>query len=245
MTTMADEQQPLVPPPEQQVHSSSSIISDSLTAAGFKFNTHGGAYRSGKSKSLEDKATVARLYLSMKEKNDGKTSIRQLAKEAKISRPFAQKVITEVENGKLIDPKSQIHKKGPRGIGVKSFTERDIQLLRSMHAENSNRTHEEYRKALLDATGTQVSTATICRWFLENEKGGGKGVVSPKKRSRSAETRKKPVPVPNPPQQPILAREGSNDSNTATAGIWESNQFSYDSNITSLPRFCFNINHGI
>ena len=171
---------------------------------------------------------MARLYLAMKEK-DGKTSIRQLAKAAKISRPFAKKVINEVENGKLVDPKSQIRKKGPRGVGVKKFTERDIQLLRSMHAENSNRTHEEYRKALLESTGTQVSTATICRWFLENEKGGGKGEASSMKRSRSTETRsrKKPVPDPPLPPQPILARDGSDDSNTATAGIWESNQFSY------------------
>lgn len=170
---------------------------------------------------------MARLYLAMKEK-DGKTSIRQLAKAAKISRPFAKKVINEVENGKLVDPKSQIRKKGPRGVGVKKFTERDIQLLRSMHAENSNRTHEEYRKALLESTGTQVSTATICRWFLENEKGGGKGEASSMKRSRSTETRsrKKPVPDSSSPQ-PILARDGSDDSNTATAGIWESNQFSY------------------
>ena len=73
-------------------------IRDAFIKSGYSYNQHGCFFENGKAKPLEEKARVAQLYLKMKEKKS-KTSIRDLAVEAKVSRKFAGKVVKELNDG--------------------------------------------------------------------------------------------------------------------------------------------------
>ena len=68
-------------------------------------NQWGGWYESGRSYQLRDKVRVARVYnvhCGLVFPKD--PSLLQIAKQARVSRTFAAKVIRELEDGGLVDP---------------------------------------------------------------------------------------------------------------------------------------------
>ena len=101
-----------------------AIIQASLVAAGLNLNANGGFYRPGVEKTFEEKLGVARIYLSLMEKDPETASIRKLALEAKCSRNFASKIIQELTTdggGIVIDPKTKPKRKSG-GVGSRTFS---------------------------------------------------------------------------------------------------------------------------
>ena len=142
-------------------------VRDAFIKSGYAYNTHGGFYENGKAKPLEEKARVAQKYIEMKEGNP-RLSIRELAKEAKVSPSFAGKVVKEFESGRLIDPNNK-HSKPPGckpKFGSRPLSVEDECVLLELRAENHQRPLIDYKHSLEQITGTVVSTSTICKWFL-------------------------------------------------------------------------------
>jgi hypothetical protein len=88
--------------------------------------------------------------------------ICMLANAAKVSRKFAGKVVAELREGLLVNPKTMV-KSIPRGIGLISISDKDGLVLLHMQWENNQRTLHDYRQGLYQATGKLVSRRTICQ----------------------------------------------------------------------------------
>lgn len=150
------------------------VICHSQANAGYSVNVHGGNFRNGIARPLEDKIRVAQVYADMMER-DSTTSVNAVAKEAKVSRKFATKVIGEIHAGCLIDPRTVV-KQPParRGAGAKTISDEDGLILLALRAENNRRTLASYSLGLYNATGNYVSKSVICKWFLTQHtfKGG-------------------------------------------------------------------------
>jgi len=150
------------------------VICRSQENAGYSVNVHGGNFRNGIARPLEDKIRVAQAYADMMGR-DSTTSVNAVAKEAKVSRAFVSKVIGEVHSGLLIDPRTAV-KQHParRGAGAKTISDEDGLILLAMRAENNRRTLANYSLGLYNATGNYVSKSVICKWFLSQHvfKGG-------------------------------------------------------------------------
>jgi hypothetical protein len=97
------------------------IVDRAMEANGYTINQNGGTYRHGVSKPVEDKASVARVYLELlaaAEADPTKVvSVREVARAGKCSRNFAEKCMREIESGELVDPKMNIVARA-RGAGV-------------------------------------------------------------------------------------------------------------------------------
>jgi hypothetical protein len=91
----------------------------SLIVSNVDKNVNGGYYRNGVAKTLVEKMDVATKWIEMSKDSENIPSIRALAKAAKVSRNFAAKVVDELKDGQIIDPKSLV-KNIPRGKGSKS-----------------------------------------------------------------------------------------------------------------------------
>ena len=139
-------------------------ISDAFIKSGYSLNAQGGFYRNGVAKSLEDKAAIARKYLEMKAANPN-TSIRELARAISVSPSFAGKIVKELNNGCLIDPKDTPQSRA-RGKGSKTLSLDDECVLLRLRMENNQRPLTEYKRLLEQITGTAASTTTINDWFL-------------------------------------------------------------------------------
>ena len=148
-------------------------IRDTFIKSGYSCNEHGGFYLHGKTKSLEEKAEVARVYVRLKSE-DPKTSIRDVAKKALVSYCFARKVVNEVNNGQLVDPKEKAAHRRAKGAGSRTLSLVDECALLELRAQNNQRPLIDYKHRLEEITGTIVSTSTICKWFLYSNmfKGG-------------------------------------------------------------------------
>jgi hypothetical protein len=78
---------------------------------------------------LEDKVTVAEAYARLL-KADPAASVRAVAREGKVSRGFALKVIAEIEDHRLMDPKQKVRRHdGRRGAGAKTISDEDGEIL--------------------------------------------------------------------------------------------------------------------
>ena len=89
-------------------------------------NSAGGIYKNSVTKSFEKKVRVAQMWIVMTgaEPHNNQPSIRGLAKVAGASQRFAGKVMSELREGQLVDPKSKI-KNIPRGRGSVSISDED------------------------------------------------------------------------------------------------------------------------
>ena len=103
----------------------------------------------------------------MKEK-EPRTSIRDLAKATKVSLGFARKVVNELNNGRLIDPKDKPQRRA-KGAGSRSISEEDGRLLLELRSEDASRKLDDYKEILQQRTGTISSRTTICKWFKEHD----------------------------------------------------------------------------
>ena len=84
------------------------ILQYSLVVSNVNKNVNGGYYRRGVAKTLVEKIDVAAKWIEMSNDCENIPSIRALAKAAKVSRIFATKVVDELKEGQIIDPKSLV-----------------------------------------------------------------------------------------------------------------------------------------
>jgi hypothetical protein len=136
--------------------------------SGIGINSNGGVYRKGAVFSLEKKVEVA-LVLKRLQKEYSHVSTHHLARETKVSQKFAKKIIDELAQGQL-KPNATNPTRQKTGAGSRALTEEDKTLLLLLRNENPTRTLEDYRRELLERTGTVVSQNTICQWFLRSSK---------------------------------------------------------------------------
>ena len=85
------------------------ILQYSLVLSNVNKNCNGGYYRNGVAKTLVEKIDVAAKWIEMSNDGENIPSIRALAKAAKVSRVFASKVVDELKEGQIIDPKSLVN----------------------------------------------------------------------------------------------------------------------------------------
>ena len=86
------------------------MIEASMVAAGFCVNTRGGAYEHGKAQPLQDKAAAAHKYYDLEDNllAGQHVSNLSLANACAVSWKFANKVVGEIQSGKLIDPTMKV-----------------------------------------------------------------------------------------------------------------------------------------
>jgi hypothetical protein len=135
----------------------------SSAAVGVSKNDNGGYYNNGCTTSVVEKMRMADIYTSLKSEGK-KVTCRMLAKHAKGSPNFAQKIIKEVEEyGGVIDPSSK--KKCQTGIGSRCMTGHDISIILRLCQENPARSLRDYQACLCAENGNAVSTSTILNLF--------------------------------------------------------------------------------
>jgi hypothetical protein len=145
-----------------------NIIHQSQVHAGYSINANGGGVCNVAVRPLEDKVRVAEAYALLL-KADPVVSVRAVAREGKVLRGFASKVIAEIEDGCLMDPKQKVRwYDGQPGAGAKTISDEDGEILLAMQRENNQLTLGSYSIGLYNATGKYVLRSVICKWFLQN-----------------------------------------------------------------------------
>jgi hypothetical protein len=132
-------------------------------------NENGGLYKNGSAYNIVKKHEVAEKYLELKDllkDRKKEVTVRLLAKEAKVSFRFANKVMKEVKDyGEVIDPKSlDVHDQA-KGHGSKTLTVEDECVLLNIQQKENKSSLLSYRRQLFQATGTLVAESAVSRWF--------------------------------------------------------------------------------
>ena len=145
------------------------MITASMVAAGFCINNHGGAYENGKAYPIQVKATVAAKYFEMEDDlvAGGRVSINALAKACKCGWNFANRVVGEIQNGQLVDPRTVVADRA-RGVGVLTLSVDDCLHLLALRRMNNRLTLRDYQYRLFVDRGTIVSKTVISDWFLKS-----------------------------------------------------------------------------
>jgi hypothetical protein len=144
-----------------------NIIHQSQVHAGYSINANGGSFCNSGARPLENKVRVAKTYARLL-KADPTAPVRAVAGEAKVSRGFALKVIDEIEDSCLMDPKQKVRwYDGQPGAGAKTISDEDGEILLAMQRNNNRLTLGSYSIGLYNATGKYVSRSVICKWFLK------------------------------------------------------------------------------
>lgn len=137
-------------------------------------NSNNGVYHRGKAFSLEKKLEVASIFKKHQSQAIAKgqhrgPSRRAVAREARVSRDFVEKVEKEMNlHGHIVTPQprnsSELRKKG---IGAYTLTDKDKGVLLGLHFRNAFRTRRNFCNRLRKITGVEVSESTISRFFLQ------------------------------------------------------------------------------
>jgi transposase len=137
-----------------------------MVAAGFYVNSRGGTFEHGKAQPIQDKVAVARKYFEHEENllAGQSISVMSLAKACFVSWGFASKVVGEIENGQLIDPRTSVQGR-KRGNGAITLTDGDGFYLLHLRKLNNRFTLRDYAHRLAIDRGTYVSKTVICKWF--------------------------------------------------------------------------------
>ena len=82
------------------------MVKASMIATGFCINACVGTDEHGKARPLQDKATVSHKYFDLEDNLSAgqHVSVLSLANAYAVSWKFANKVVGEIQSGKLIDP---------------------------------------------------------------------------------------------------------------------------------------------
>jgi hypothetical protein len=114
-----------------------NIIHQSQVHAGYSINANGGGFCNGAARPLEDMVRVAEAYARLLKANPV-ASVRAIAREGKVSRGFASKVIAEIEDGQLMDLKQKVRRHdGQHGAGAKTISDEDGEIMLAMRRENN------------------------------------------------------------------------------------------------------------
>jgi hypothetical protein len=144
------------------------IVDRAMEANGYTINQNGGTYWHGVARPIEDKVSVAWVYLELlaaAEADPTKVvSVREVARIGKCSRGFAEKCMREIESGGLVDPKRKIVARA-RGAGVIAISDEDGMYLLALRQQNNKRKLRDYCIRLIEDRGVFVSPSVICKWF--------------------------------------------------------------------------------
>jgi hypothetical protein len=99
-------------------------LKHSLAFAGMAKNFAGGIYKNGATKPFKEKARVAQMWIDMTgaDLHNNQPLICILANTAKVSRKFAGKVMAELREWLIVNPKTMV-KSIPRGKGSISISD--------------------------------------------------------------------------------------------------------------------------
>ena len=141
-----------------------------VTAAGLDQNCNGGVFSCGKEYKTEKKVEVEMVYWRLKANSGGSDpSQRQLAKEAKVGKTFAAKVLKEIkETGGIIsveDLKEERWERKQKGVGCICISLMEQQFLLDLRREDPTRTNTSYISSLHQLTGNIVSSSFISSFF--------------------------------------------------------------------------------
>ena len=140
------------------------VLQYSIAIANVSMNVNGGYYRNGVAKPLVEKLNVAAKWIEMSNESGNHPSIKAFARAANVSRDFATKVVNELRDGQIIDPKSSV-RNIPRGKGSRSITDDDGSILLRLQSKNNQRSLNDYRLSLHQETGKWVCRSVICQWL--------------------------------------------------------------------------------
>lgn len=129
-----------------------------------QMNKNGGLYCRGRKHPPEKKLQILQKYHELKNDADGDVSCGQLAKAAMISPAYAAKIIRDIKAGNLLIHSKDAKKKVPK-YGARALSTADETFLLSLRESNPETSLACYQSSLLNATGTNVSRATLSRWF--------------------------------------------------------------------------------
>ena len=143
-----------------------AMIKTSLVAAGFCVNARGGAYENGIAQPIQDKAAVAQKYFDLEENllAGEQISVLSLADACAVSWKFAKKVVNEIENGQLIDPKTIVRGR-KHSYGAMILSDGDCFYLLHLRNLKNRLILRDYAYRLAVDRGTIVSRSVICKWF--------------------------------------------------------------------------------
>ena len=136
-------------------------------------NQYGGWYVNGKEFSTEKKVECEETYRRLCAQNGRPPSIRAFAKEAKVSRKFAKKMMEEIKsNGHVVSVESlkkKRHEENPhlRGAGAQKLSPHEKQILIDLRHDDPSRSNIGYVAMLHQITGTKVSKSFITNFFKE------------------------------------------------------------------------------
>ena len=132
-----------------------------MVAAGFCVNSRGGAFENGKARPIQDKVVVARKYFELEENllAGQSISVLSLANACSVSWKFAKKVVGEIENGQLIDPRTTVS--GQKRGRALTLTDGDGFYLLHLRKLNNRFTLRDYAYRLAVDRGTFVSRTSF------------------------------------------------------------------------------------
>jgi len=144
---------------------SSTSNACSFTKTDFSLNENKGVYQNGKAYGIQKRLEVAHTYLRLKDQaGENIVSMRQLAKETKVGRTFAIKIVNEIDaNG--VAGLQRPNKKKSFGVRIKALSCEDEVFLLNLRKNNARRSLQSYKNLLQIHCGTIVSKSTLHRWF--------------------------------------------------------------------------------
>ena len=126
-------------------------------------NTNGEAYRHGLAYTADQKWRLISQYKELKE-SGANVSQRAVAAALKIGKTYAATIIREAEAGEFVNP-DHVEQERVRGSGSKTLTLDDESILLQIRMLDPTTPLKEYRRLLLQTTGTDASESVLSRWF--------------------------------------------------------------------------------
>ena len=143
----------------------SAILRFVSSSAGIDLNTNGGCYKNGSEYDTVKKVEVEVAYWKLREELCRIPTCRILAKEARVGRTFARKVIKEIGDGGGIVPVDQLKEerweRKEKGVGCICITLVEQQHLLQLRADEPCRSNDSYVHNLLIFSGNVVSSSFI------------------------------------------------------------------------------------
>ena len=135
--------------------------------SGLSMNSNGGLYCNGHSYTADKKWHLICEYKKLKADRGGASvSQRDVATALKIGKTYAATIIKEAESGAFVNPDhSKATNRVGGGHGSKTLSIDDETILLQIRILDPTTQLKDYRRLLLQSTGTDVSESVLCRWF--------------------------------------------------------------------------------
>ncbi|KAL7471199.1 hypothetical protein ACHAXS_011463 [Conticribra weissflogii] len=134
-------------------------------------NNNGRVCCQGKAYGFEKKLQVVSAYFdALRINNDSRPNIKSLSESLGVSRKFVRKIEEElITHGRVLQPSEILTNRDcPRGPGANTMDHLDQFVLLRLYLEEPSRSLSSYKQWLFYFTGTEISTSTISRFFLDS-----------------------------------------------------------------------------